>query len=421
MGSGASTQKRAIPTIADGIAMGLKPLTTNPLEATARYITSMDNFIARTEVVEAAKGNGTITFPKRQQIGASGHPSSGQLPRADLVPVKGVFDKNGVQGVAPEDWARVYNNYVGQRWGGNVEAQNFFNTIQHGSNAITSMELGLSGFHLFTMANEAFIGELARGFANLAGGQLTRGLGAIGKAVYAPVRLARVGAKGADVYLDRSPGSQNTRQLVDLISRAGGRMVGKEHAADYEYSAMGNFWTAWRRGALKQELRESAGRVKGPISGAKEAFSLVGKAMETIAYPLFVKYIPALKNGAAMELLGDWLHANPTATYEEQLGMARKIWDSIDNRFGEMVQDNSVLEQLAEAGRADRAALVLMELGYDPRDRRRGGGYAQAVAILDRLTRLQPQARLRAGAADRHRDHGHGLPVPEDRQRDRKV
>jgi hypothetical protein len=355
-GSSASTRARSVPTMADGIAMGLKPLTTNPLEATARYITSMDHFIARTEVVEAAKLNKTITFPKRQQIGASGHPQSGQLPRTDLVPVKGVFDKNGVQGVAPEDWARVYNNYVGQKWGGNLEAQSFFDALQKGSNAVTSFELGVSGFHLFTMANEAFIGELARGFANIAAlkpAELVRGLGAIAKAPAAPVRLYKLGKKGADVYLDRSPGSQNTRQLVDLITRAGGRMVGKEHAADYNYSAMGNFWTAFQRGALKQELRESLGRAtSSPLGAVKEPFSLVGKAMETIAYPLFVKYIPALKNGAAMELLSDWLKANPTAPYDQQLAMARRIWDSTDNRFGEMVQDNlfwnNSLKQVAQ-------------------------------------------------------------------------
>jgi hypothetical protein len=355
-GSSASTRARSVPTVAEGMSYGLEPLTTNPLEATARYITSMDHFIARTEVVEAAKANKTITFPKRQQIGASGHPQSGQLPRTDLVPVKGVFDKNGVQGVAPEDWARVYNNYVGQKWGGNLEAQSFFDALQKGSNAVTSFELGVSGFHLFTMANEAFIGELARGFANIAAlkpAELVRGLGAIAKAPAAPVRLYKLGKKGADVYLDRSPGSQNTRQLVNLITRAGGRMVGKEHAADYNYSAMGNFWTAFQRGALKQELRESLGRVtSSPLGAVKEPFSLVGKALETLAYPLFVKYIPALKNGAAMELLSDWLKANPTATRDQQLAMARRIWDSIDNRFGEMVQDNlfwnNSLKQVAQ-------------------------------------------------------------------------
>lgn len=354
MGSSASLKKRTVPTIADGIAYGLKPLTTNPLEATARYITSMDNFIARIEVMEAAKANGTITFPRAQQIGASGHPQSGQLPRTDLVPLKGVTDKMGNQGYAPEDWARIWNNYVGQRWGGNADWSNIADAIQRGSNQITSLELGLSGFHVFTMANEAFISELARGISNIAGGNVTRGLGAIAKAATAPVRLARLGHKAEAIYLDRTPGTPSTRKLVDLITRAGGRMVGKEHAADYDYSAMGDFFTAFRRGALKQQLREAAGRVTGPISAGKEGLDMLGRIMETSTYHLFVKYIPKLKNGAAMELLGDWVKANPTATYEEQLAVARRIWDSVDNRFGEMVQDNifwdRTLKQVAQIG-----------------------------------------------------------------------
>jgi hypothetical protein len=356
LGSSASTHKRIIPMYEDAMAMGIKPRTDNPLQMAVWYFTSMDHFIARTEVTGAAIRNKTITFPKRQQFGASGHPES--MPRTDLVPVQGVFDKNGVQGMAPEDWARVYNNYVGQKWAGNADFQNVANAVQKSTNAITSMELGLSAFHFTTMANEAITSEVARGIANLAELSipgLTRGLGAIAKAPLAPVRLYRLGKKGADVYLDRSPGSKDTRDLIDLITRAGGRMVGKEHAADYQYSAMGDFWTAFQRGATKQNLRNSLERAQGgPVSATKEAFSLLGKTMETIAYPLFVKYIPALKNGAAMELLSDWLKANPTATGELKLAMARKIWDSIDNRFGEMVQDNlfwdATLKQIAQTG-----------------------------------------------------------------------
>ncbi len=38
--------------------------------------------------------------------------------------------------------------------------------------------------------------------------------------------------------------------------------------------------------------------------------------------------------------MSTWLKANPTASHEQALVAARKIWDSVDNRFGEMVADN---------------------------------------------------------------------------------
>ena len=49
-----------------------------------------------------------------------------------------------------------------------------------------------------------------------------------------------------------------------------------------------------------------------------------------------------------------WLDAHPVASYEEQVAAARQIWDSIDNRFGEMVDDNifwnQTLKQVAKLG-----------------------------------------------------------------------
>jgi hypothetical protein len=38
--------------------------------------------------------------------------------------------------------------------------------------------------------------------------------------------------------------------------------------------------------------------------------------------------------------MGLWLKQNPTASKAEQIQAAQKIWDSVDNRFGELVQDN---------------------------------------------------------------------------------
>src|SRR5262249_43751287 len=79
-GSGASLRKRTVPTIADGIAAGLEPVTNNPLEATMRYVTSMDRYIAQQEVFQEALGNGTIVYVKPKVMGASGHPESFKIP-----------------------------------------------------------------------------------------------------------------------------------------------------------------------------------------------------------------------------------------------------------------------------------------------------------------------------------------------------
>ena len=343
-GSGASLRKRTMPTIADGIAAGLKPVTTDPIEATMRYVRSMDNFIASTEVLDAAKGNGTVKYIRSKVMGASGNPEGAPKIPEGWVPLKGrgSTSATGEQAYAPADWARVYNNYISRGFHGNEDAGKVYDALQHGSNAITSLELGLSGYHAFTMANEAIISDVARGISQIVGGKPIKGIGTVAKAPAAFVKSAMTGKKAEQVYLGRTPGTPDMRKVMDLLTQAGGRAVGKGHAPDYRFSAMGNYWTSFKRGALKQEMRESLGNVKAsPIVGTvKEAGKQIGRIMDTVAAPIFEKYIPRLKNGAFYDTMHDWLQAHPNAGNDEQVQAARQIWDSIDNRFGEMVQDN---------------------------------------------------------------------------------
>jgi hypothetical protein len=80
----------------------------------------------------------------------------------------------------------------------------------------------------------------------------------------------------------------------------------------------------------------------------------VGRTLATVSDPLFKYYIPKMKTGAFMENMSEWLKANPGVSQEEKVKMAKRIWDSVDNRFGEMVQDNifwpKMLKQAAMVG-----------------------------------------------------------------------
>ena len=147
-GSGASLKARTVPTSADGLAAGLEPITTNPLEATIRYVTSMDKFIAATEVLDTAKNAGTVRYIKPKVMGASGHPNSFKVPDG-WAPLKGrgATDANGAQAYAPEGFATVYNNYISRGFAefGEPYGQ-AYDVARHASNAITGLELSLSGY-----------------------------------------------------------------------------------------------------------------------------------------------------------------------------------------------------------------------------------------------------------------------------------
>jgi hypothetical protein len=96
------------------------------------------------------------------------------------------------------------------------------------------------------------------------------------------------------------------------------------------------------RGSIKQEMAEARRTIRDKklIGAVKVGTQQIGRIMQTVAGPIFDKYIPMLKNGAFYDNMKSWLDMHPSASYDNQLAAARQIWDSIDNRFGELVQDN---------------------------------------------------------------------------------
>jgi len=343
-GSGASMKARSMPTIEDGIRAGLEPVTTNPLEATMRYVTSMDKFIAQQRVFQEGVRDGNIVFARPNAMGASGHPVSVQNIPSGYVPLmgRGAVDATGRQAFAPENWARIYNNFIGQgveRFGPEYGAA--YNAARKTNNAVTALELAFSGYHALTMGQEAMVNEVARAIQQGGRRNPLQAMWTILKAPVAPFTLARTGGEVERGALGGAM-TPEMRHIVDILTEGGARFKGREHAADIGNSAAGSFFTAWKRGSLKTEILSDVSQFRGsPITGqAGLVAKNVGRIMDTVMHPLFQTYIPKLKNGAAYENMADWMRANPTATRPEQVAAARKIIDSVDNRFGEMIQDN---------------------------------------------------------------------------------
>lgn len=344
-GSGASLRKRTIPTIADGIAAGLQPAVTDPVEATMRYVTSMDKFIASTKVLDDAKAAGTVIYRRGATTGASGHPGGTFHTPPGYVPLQGRGATNamGEQAYAPESWARVYNNFISKGFHdiGTGEYGKAYDTARRGANAITALELGLSGYHALTMAKEGILNGATRGITELSQGHPIMAAKSVAQAIASPVRGAKQGAQLAKVYTGQAIGTPQQRNIMELLTAAGGRGAGYKHATDYDFSGAGSYVTAYKRAALKLEMMADLTKAKGGVlPAAGVAGKQIGRIMDTVAQPLFEKYIPYMKDAAFSENMASWLKRNPQATRPEQIKEARKIWDSIDNRFGEMVQDN---------------------------------------------------------------------------------
>lgn len=347
-GSAASTKKRSAltMTIDEGEAMGLEPVTRNPVEVGIRYINSIRKYIASQEILRAGKDEGRILFVRPKSMGASGHPDPSRVPPG-YVPLegRGATNQFGGRAYAPEDWARIYNNFISRGFDqvGGGEYGQAYNAARRASNAITQSVLSFSGYHAFTMAEASISNQMAKVMMELRHGKLGGAAKEAFKIPLAPIRYAIQGKKFKDIYLNKAmPVSPQDKEIIDLITEAGGRMGGSKHALDYESSALGDYLSSFRRGKLRAEILAQGKDIAGaPVMGTvRTVASNIGRIMDTFNKPLFQHYIPAMKNAAVHENMAQFLKLNPNATQAEKLVAARKVVDTVDDRFGEMIHDN---------------------------------------------------------------------------------
>lgn len=347
-GSSASLNRRSIPTIMEGIAKGLTPRILDPIENTLHYVAGMRNYLAAREVFQAGRDAGYIKYsldaPDVGWVRLKGRSSE----------ISGLPGSPPMRAWAPQGYASAYNSYVGRGfydWG--PKTSKIFENLTRASVLTTAMKLSLSGYHYLVISAESVAAGFANAFGELAHGELARGFRDMGMAVTILPHLASAGARGSQVakaYLTHQ-GSDLDLKLANIIANAGGRVVGR--GAEYGYTQAANWFTAFRRGSLAQELKMGAAHtlgdanepiakrvaLMGPRMGAFFGHEL-GRAMQTLTAPLFDKIIPTLKTAAIADEISSFLRQNPLADEAAILAHARRIVDSMDDRFGEMIQDN---------------------------------------------------------------------------------
>jgi hypothetical protein len=351
-------------TIKEALQNGAKLKTTDPIANVGMYKANVDRFVATEKTFEQGLREGNVRYlGMHDEIPKGWSPVKGRLGEAP-----------GERGAyAPDAWARTYNAHVSK----GMEGNSIYEAINRMSNASKSMKLGLSGYHAaMETLYEAPGSMLSKAFSEARSGSGMDALKSAAKAFtpgYSAISTTLKGNRALKIYETGEGGTAFEKQLVDLLTRGGARMApgrrvtsaGMEMASKQGPYDLGKFGPAlaakgkqfaagFRKAADKYansvkpaDTAVAATPMKDgkPISWAVvhaplKAMNAVGRIMDTISAPLFDQLIPRLKNGANMELMGAWMKANPNSTEVEQLAAARKIVDSIDNRFGEMVQDN---------------------------------------------------------------------------------
>lgn len=409
MGSGASTKMRTIPTISDGIDLGLVPRDPDPISNTIQYVDSMRKFIAQQETLRLGQEHGYVQYSM-----GGGPPEAGWKALSGRGSAKNFIyqDANGVdqvgtqQAYAHPGFAGSYNNWVGKGFHESPILGKIYDKMQYAANMLTGLKLGLSGYHAFNIAQESAVAGLADGIGNIAHGELADAIKQIipSATIFPqPVKQFLRGKAFQEQYLGIKDHGPEMERIVDLYTRGGGRatpinigLIGQDNAMQRGFDVWNP--TKWSENAQKEwgDLKfaardnpDNTALTSGLLKGgrvASEVGSWVGQTMSGVVKPLFENAIPKIKNAAFADEMSSWLKANPMASQDAQVRMARKLVDSMDDRFGELIQDNLFWPRWIKQS----LNLATISVGWEYGTLRAFGGAAKDIASGDLLS---PRAR----------------------------
>jgi hypothetical protein len=231
----------------------------------------------------------------------------------------------------PPDATRLLNNYLSPGLRGNVA----FDLYRRAGNFMNQVQLGLSWFHLTMTGLEAVVSkaaqtlqEASRGVAALSRGDIPvagRELGHAAKsAAQTPVAT----------FLDLFRGHQALKEFYAQDANA--RLVGS--VADTIIQAGGGIgWDKLHHDDMPKKFMTALRQ--GNYIGA--AWRTVPMAFEAMSKPIMEWWVPRLKIGAFLDLARMELRTlGPEPSVTEVRRVLGDVWDSIDNRFGELRYEN---------------------------------------------------------------------------------
>lgn len=329
---GKGFMKRAtLVDMSAGIAKGGVPYSTNPITLFKLAHADAMKFISAQRMMEGLKDDGFAVFVK-----TSAKPPEGYVRLNDKVSKVYYPSKGGIVNAGEyfieEGAARLLNNHLSRDY---VRESKLGKGLLELKNAFTAAELGFSGFHGVAIGLEATGSNFGIAFRKLINlgkfGEFAKDL--FGSPL-APRTLFKLGrdyinfatksdfenSEYGKAFLQKNP---SAKEYLDAYFNSGGLLSQHE---DFKVNSL-------------KSLKEQAG--KDNYIGA--AFRVLPSINEAIMSPLFDVYIPSVKIGNFMKEYPLSLEENKTRIAKgliTETEIARKVNESIDNRYGEMNFDN---------------------------------------------------------------------------------
>lgn len=359
-------KQRTIPTIAEGIDAGLKPVTDDPLDLTLLKLREMNRYVMGQRIIQDLKDRGLTKFVRSGQRPPPGYAAVNDSIASVFAPrtAQGALAIRGAY-YLPEPAALILNNYLS----GGLRGNPIFDAYMGIGNVLNQVQLGLSLFHLGFVSMDAGTSRLALGIEQIASGKVVRGLATGATSVTAPFSTYMTGSKVIQEYMKPGSVGGDMAKVVDALTAGGGRVRMDQF---YKNNAVAAFLKAAREG-----------NTIGTIARALPA------ALELAAKPLMEHFVPRMKLGVFADLARFELDKlPPTATVDDLRAAMAKVWDSVDNRMGQMVYDNLFWNRtLKDASMASVRALgwnlgTIRELGGGVADVARGRFSHRAAYVI---------------------------------------
>jgi hypothetical protein len=339
-GSKGFLKQSTLDTMSEGLERGGEPVSYNPVTMFKLAQADAWRYITALKMWNDAKKQGARVFVKQ----GSPRPEGFDWIEDKIGNVK--FPAESGEGLIEagrwamrEDYARLLNNFLSEDW---VRKFAIGKGLMAAKNQLTAWRLGFSPFHAIvtsvsavsTQAATGLVHAFNQGVRHADWRAILEGGKAVATSLGAPYLLTKQGTSAVRFITTKSAFLNTLRghdfleqypeadRLLDLAFAGGAKFALHE---DERLKAI-----AGMRKAIKEE-RYLAALLKSPFAANQLLFG-----------PLFDFYIPRAKLGAFLKEYsqrlvdyGPELRAGKT-TPEEQ---ARKVWDSVENVFGQMNWD----------------------------------------------------------------------------------
>ncbi len=318
-------KQRTIVTIADGMAAGLEPVSDNPVELVLAKLGEMQKYIMAQRALEVEKAEGRAKFGR----GLSKPKNVAGDWRMIDDPIATVYGPRNADGSAtirgrywaPEASALLFNNYLSPGWRAKSAAFRGYMAV---GNMLLQFQLGWSAFHgTFVSLAGSMTGRAALGIYQASHGAKLEGLKtfATGLTPITPFQDYREGKKIQAAWDRPATAPASYQQMADAVAEAGGRA---HFERVYQTHMVDRMVDAFRQGNLL------GGLIRSPFA-----------ATEQVARPIMQYLVPRMKMGAYARMAKFELErAGPNAAPADVRAALGRAWDSIDNRFGQLVYDN---------------------------------------------------------------------------------